>query len=130
MRHLSLMAVFYIAVGSAMGLVPASKKFLTDPDSGVFKRELSKLFNSELRGPQSLQIYASRIDQKIETYWDETSVKPNSKVNIGLGAWLLDTLFYSMGAVFWGGEDPFGDDLFRKQLKSTQPHEPHQSSCI
>lgn len=126
MRHLSLMAVFHVAVGPAMGLVSASEKFLTDPDTGVFKRDLSKLFNGELRSLQNLQKYASQLEQRIDQYWDETFTAQDPAIKIGLGAWLFDLLSRSMGAVFWGEEGPFEDELFRERLRlvTTPPPSP------
>ncbi|OQE93172.1 hypothetical protein PENNAL_c0006G11348 [Penicillium nalgiovense] len=100
-----------------MGLVPASQKFLTDPDTGVFKRELSKLFNGELRNLQNLRNYASLMDQTIETYWCETFPECDSEVEIGLGSWIFDFLSRSMGAMFWGEDGPFEDDKFRNHLR-------------
>lgn len=117
MRHLSLMSVFHVAVGPSMGLVPASKKSLTDPDTGVFKRDLSKLFNGELRNLQNLRTYASQLEQKIDRYWREMSAEPDSEIEIGLGSWLFDLLSRSMGAVFWGERGPFEDEEFRECLR-------------
>lgn len=117
MRHLSLMSVFHVAVGPSMGLVPASEKFLTDPDTGVFKRELSKLFNGELRNLQNLRNYASLLEQTIEKYWCKALAEPNSKIEIGLGSWVFDMLSQSMGAVFWGEEGPFEDAKFRESTR-------------
>ncbi|KAM4058610.1 cytochrome p450 [Hirsutella rhossiliensis] len=117
MRHLSLMAVFHVAVGPAMGLGPASEKFLTDPDTGGFKRGLSKLFNGELRSLRNLQKYASQLEQKVDEYWGETFTGQDPVLRTGLGAWLFDLLSRSMGAVFWGQEGPFEDELFRQHLR-------------
>lgn len=116
MRHLSLMSVFHVAVGPAMGLVPASQKFLTDPDTGVFKRDLSKLFNGELRSLQNLRNYASQLEQTIDKYCRE-----DSEIEIGLGSWLFDLLSRSLGAVFWGEEGPFEDEEFRDRLRYVVP---------
>lgn len=66
--QLSLMAVFRVAVGPAMGLVPSSAKCLTDPDSGAFKRGLFKLFNSELRGLTTLRERAAQIEYRVDGY--------------------------------------------------------------
>lgn len=121
MRHLSLMSVFHVAVGPAMGLVPASQKFLTDPDTGVFKRELSKLFNGELRSLQNLRNYASLMDQKIEKYWGEAFPECDSEAEVGLGSWIFDFLSRSMGAIFWGEDGPFEDEKFRDHLRSVTP---------
>lgn len=117
MRHLSLMAVFHVAVGPAMGLVPASKKFLTDPDTGVFKRGLSKLFNGELRSLQNLQDYASQLEQTIGRIWSENFTNVISEVETNLGSWLFDSLSRSMGSVFWGERGPFEDREFRHSLR-------------
>lgn len=117
MRHLSLMSVFHVAVGPAMGLVPASQKYLTDPDTGVFKRELSKLFNGELRSLQNLQGYASQLEQTIERIWRETFTGDVSGIETGLGSRLFDILSRSMGSVFWGEQGPFEDREFRDCLR-------------
>ncbi|GAB7357361.1 hypothetical protein MBLNU459_g8307t2 [Dothideomycetes sp. NU459] len=117
MRHLSLMTVFHVAVGPAMGLVSASEKSLTDPDAGVFKRDLSKLFNGELRSLQNLRKYASQLEQSIDAHLDQTFLMADSEARVKLGAWLFDLLSHSMGAVFWGEEGPFEDELFRVQLR-------------
>lgn len=118
MRHLSLMAVFHIAVGPAMGLVPASEKFLTDPDTGAFKRGLSRLFNDELRSLQNLHKYAFQLEKKIDGYWRQNFATQEVSINIGLESWIFDILSRSMGAVFWGEQGPFEDKLFRQHLKS------------
>ncbi|EHK22052.1 uncharacterized protein TRIVIDRAFT_151265 [Trichoderma virens Gv29-8] len=117
MRHLSLMAVFHIAVGPAMGLVPASEKFLTDPDTGDFKRGLSRLFNGELRSLQNLHKYAFQLEKKIDGYWRQKFTTQDVSINVGLGSWTFDILSRSMGAVFWGEQGPFEDKLFRQHLK-------------
>lgn len=117
MRHLSLMSVFHVAVGPSMGLVPASQKFLTDPDTGVFKRELSKLFNGELRNLQNLQNYASLLERAIENHWQMNLKDGSSETEVGLGSWVFDTLSNAMGVVFWGEEGPFGDAKFRDSLR-------------
>jgi cytochrome P450 len=116
MRHLSLMTVFRVAVGPCMGLVPASEQFLSDPDSGAFKRALSKLFNEELRSLQNLRRNAAQLELKAGGHWDKT-IKGRDPVRVGLGSWLFDLLSYSMGAVFWGEEGPFEDALFREHLR-------------
>lgn len=116
MNHLSLMAVFRVAVGPAMGLVPASEKFLTDPDSGVFKRRLSKLFNDELRGLRSLRTRAAQIEKKIGKHWDEEH-RGQECVKLRLGHWLFDMLSRSMGSVFWGDSGPFEKADFRDNLR-------------
>ncbi|KAK2750850.1 hypothetical protein CKAH01_17920 [Colletotrichum kahawae] len=116
-RHLSLMSVFHVAIGPAMGLVPASQKFLTDPDAGIFKRELSKLFNNELRSLQNLRKYASQLDLVVESHWQERAMGQKPDAKLRLGAWLFDLLSYSMGSVFWGQAGPFEDEGFRTQLR-------------
>lgn len=117
MRHLSLMTVFRVAVGPSMGLVPASEKFLTDPDTGDFKRGLSKLFNGELRNMENLQKYAGQMETVIDEYWNEAAPKHGSTVEIGLGSWIFDFLSRSMGDVFWGEEGPFKEKDFRESLR-------------
>ncbi|RMJ28579.1 Cytochrome P450 [Aspergillus sp. HF37] len=92
-----------------MGLVPASEKYLTVPDTGVFKRDLSKMFNGELRNLQSLQKYVSQLEQKMDHYWAETFAGRDPAIKVGLGGWLFDMLSRSMGAVFWGEEGSFED---------------------
>jgi cytochrome P450 len=99
-----------------MGLVPASEQFLSDPDSGAFKRALSKLFNEELRSLQNLRRNAAQLELKAGEHWDKT-IKGRDPVRVGLGSWLFDLLSYSMGAVFWGEEGPFEDALFREHLR-------------
>ncbi|KAL7940230.1 cytochrome P450 [Trichoderma barbatum] len=89
MRHLSLMAVFYIAVGPAMGLIPASEKFLTDPDT----------------------------EKKIDGYWRQIIATQEVSIEIRLESWIFDILSRSMGAVFWGEQGPFEDEHFRQHLK-------------
>lgn len=116
MGQLSLMAVFRVAVGPAMGLVPSSEKSLTDPDSGAFKRGLSKLFNSELRGLASLRKRAAQLEHKADGYWNE-SIRGRGSVDLELGAWLFDVLSRSMGSVFWGEDGPFENPDFRKHLR-------------
>lgn len=120
MRHLSLMTVFRVAVGPSMGLVSASEKALTDPDTGDFKRGLSKLFNSELRKLDNLQRYAGQMDATIDKHWDETAPQYGSVVEIGLGSWTFDFLSRSMGDVFWGEKGPFEEKEFRDNLRYTQ----------
>lgn len=122
MRHLSLMTVFRVAVGPSMGLVPASEKFLTDPDTGDFKRGLSKLFNGELRNMENLQKYAGQMDTVIDEYWNEATPKHGSTVEIGLGSWIFDFLSRSMGDVFWGEEGPFKEKDFRESLRYAKTH--------
>lgn len=117
MRHLSLMAEFHVAVGPAMGLVPASKKPLTDPDTGVFKRDLSRLFNGELRNLQNLRNYAALLEQRTDGIWEKSFARQTPVLKIGLRAWLFDLLSHSMGTVFWGEEGPFEDEIFRKRLR-------------
>ena len=117
MRHLSLMTVFRVAVGPSMGLVPASEKFLTDPDTGDFKRGLSKLFNGELRNMDNLKKYAGQMDAVIDEYWNETAPKHDSVSEVGLGSWTFDFLSRSMGDVFWGEEGPFKEKEFRDSLR-------------
>lgn len=118
MKNLSLMEVFQVAVGPAMGLRPASEKFLTDPDSGVFKRELSKLFNDQLRSLNSLQGRAADMVRAVDQHWAETIPhKGKQQVEVGLSSWVFDTLTRSMGSVFWGDEGPFEDGVFRENLR-------------
>ncbi|XPS76302.1 hypothetical protein M3J09_008355 [Ascochyta lentis] len=117
MQTLSLMTVFRVAVGPAMSLVPASEKFLTDPDTGVSKRELSKLFNEQLRSLKNLSGYAAQLQSKIDKHWAESVSLDSEHVEMGLASWVFDTLSYSMGAVFWGEKGPFEDALFREQLR-------------
>lgn len=116
MRHLSLMTVFRVAVGPCMGLLPASRQLLSDPDSGAFKKALSKMFNEELRSLKSLRKNAAQLELKAGEHWDKT-IKGRDPVIVGLGSWLFDLLSYSMGAVFWGEEGPFEDTLFREHLR-------------
>ncbi|KAK3337803.1 cytochrome P450 [Cercophora scortea] len=115
MRFLSLMTVFRVAIGSCMGLVPASEKLLSDPDTGAFKKHLSKLFNEELRALQNLKKNAAQLELKAGEYWDKT-IRNGDPVEVDLGNWLFDMLSYTMGAVFWGEEGPFEDAYFRGQL--------------
>jgi hypothetical protein len=111
------MTVFRVAVGPSMGLVSASEKCLTDPDTGDFKRGLSKLFNGELRKLDNLRKYARQMDATIDGYWDETAPKPGSTTEVGLGSWTFDFLSHSMGDVFWGEEGPFKEKEFRDNLR-------------
>ncbi|KAJ5987786.1 hypothetical protein N7481_002996 [Penicillium waksmanii] len=117
MPHLSLMTVFRVAVGPSMGLLPASEKVLTDPDTGDFKRGLSKLFNGELRKLDNLRKYAGQMDATIDRYWDETAPKHGSTTDVSLGSWIFDFLSRSMGGVFWGEEGPFEEKEFRDNLR-------------
>ncbi|KAK2037097.1 cytochrome P450, partial [Colletotrichum somersetense] len=117
MRCLSLMSVFHVAVGPAMGLVPASEKFLTDPDTGIFKRELSKLFNGELRNLQNLKAYASQLNGEVEEHWTESGTGQDPAGRVRVGAWVFDLLSYSMGSVFWGRVGPFQKQDFRTHLR-------------
>lgn len=120
MRHLSLMTVFRVAVGPSMGLLPASEKVLTDPDTGDFKRGLSKLFNGELRKLDNLRKYAGQMDAIIDRYWDEAAPKHGSVTEVCLGSWTFDFLSRSMGGVFWGEEGPFEEKEFRDNLRYAQ----------
>ena len=117
MHNLSLMTVFRVAIGPAMGLVPASEKALTDPDTGAFKKALSKLFNEELRSLHNLKKNAALLERGIGEYWDG-SVKGQEGMSVGLGSWVFDMLASSMGNVFWGEKGPFGEGLFRENLRS------------
>lgn len=118
MQTLSLMTVFRVAVGPAMSLVPASGKFLTDPDTGTSKRELSKLFNEQLRGLKSLRSCAAQLESKIDEHWAESVPAGGEPTRVGLASWVFDMVSWSMGIVFWGEEGPFGDAVFRRQLRS------------
>lgn len=117
MQTLSLMTVFRVAVGPAMALVPASEIFLTDPDSGVAKRALSKLFNEQLRSLKNLRNFSSQLQVRIDEHWSETFPSGSGMNRLGISSWVFDMLTDSMGTVFWGKNGPFGQPLFRKQLR-------------
>ena len=117
MQTLSLMSVFRVAVGPAMALVSASEKFLTDPDTGKSKRQLSKLFNEQLRSLANLRNHSAHLLLKVDEYWARSIPPGRGLVQVGLSSWIFDTLSYSMGAVFWGKEGPFEDAVFREQLR-------------
>lgn len=117
MQTLSLMTVFRVAVGPAMALVQDSEKFLTDPDTGRSKRELSKLFNDQLRSLTNLRDYSRRLLLEVDRHWDVIFPLDKEVLEVGLSSWVFDTLSYAMGAVFWGKEGPFEDAVFREQLR-------------
>lgn len=117
MQTLSLMTVFRVAVGPAMALVSASEKFLTDLDTGISKRELSKLFNEQLRSLKNLRGYAAQLQLKIDEHWTESMPLSEGMVRVGLSSWVFDMLAHSMGNVFWGENGPFQDASFRQQLR-------------
>ena len=116
MHNLSLMKVFRVAIGPSMGLVSESKKSLTDPDTGTFKKALSRLFNEELRSLHNLRKNATHLEREIDNHWDEI-VNEMDEVTIGLGSWVFDFLARSMGAAFWGEDGPFQDVIFRQRLR-------------
>lgn len=117
MRALSLMTVFRVAVGPAMGLLPSSERFLTDSDSGAAKRELSKLFNEQLRSLTNLCDFSAQLQCHIDEHGTENVPPGNGTHRFGLSSLVFDMLAYSMGTVFWGRKGPFGDPLFREQLR-------------
>lgn len=117
MRTLSLMTVFRVAVGPAMRLVPASEKFLTDADTGTSKRELSKLFNEQLRSLSNLRSYAAQLQLKMDDYWVKSVPAGPESIKVGLSSWTFDMLSYSMGSVFWGENGPFEEPIFREKLR-------------
>lgn len=117
MQTLSLMTVFRVAVGPAMALMPESEKFLTDPDTGRSKRELSKLFNEQLRSLANLRDYSGRLQLEIDRFWAIELPLNKDALEVGLSSWIFDTLSYAMGAVFWGKRGPFEDAAFRDQLR-------------
>ncbi|KAF3042236.1 hypothetical protein E8E12_010026 [Didymella heteroderae] len=100
-----------------MALVPASKSFLTDPDTGMAKRELSKLFNEQLRSLKNLRDFSAQLQFQIDEHWTETLPLGNGTSRIGLAGWVFDMLAHSMGTVFWGKKGPFEDTFFREQLR-------------
>lgn len=116
MQTLGLMAVFRVAVGPAMALVPASEKFLTDPDTGMAKRELSKLFNEQLRSLKNLRDFSAQLLSRIDEFWT-VNLRGNGTNKTRLSSWVFDMLAYSMGLVFWGEKGPFEDPVFREQLR-------------
>jgi hypothetical protein len=117
MQTLSLMTVFRVAVGPAMALLPASERFLTDTDTGMAKRELSKLFNEQLRSLKNLRDFSAQLQCHVNEHWSENLPPGDSARQIGLSSWVFDMLAYSMGTVFWGRKGPFGELLFREQLR-------------
>ena len=117
MQTLSLMAVFRAAVGPAMALVPASERFLTDPDTGMAKRELSKLFNEQLRSLKNLRDFSAQIQHHIDKHWAETFPSNDGTTQVGLSNWVFDMLAHSMGTIFWGNKGPFEEHFFREQLR-------------
>ncbi|KAG6002171.1 hypothetical protein E4U21_003419 [Claviceps maximensis] len=128
MQHVSLLAVFYTSIGPALGLQSASERFLTQSDDGDFKRGLHRCFNSELRGVDNLRKNAARLEHRVYEYCEAAFAGPgrgqgqepgsgSATIQCGLGSWLFDMLSCSMGAVFWGGKGPFGDVVFRDNLR-------------
>ncbi|KAF3053260.1 hypothetical protein E8E11_006533 [Didymella keratinophila] len=100
-----------------MAFVPASEKFLTDPDTGMAKRELSKLFNEQLRGLKNLRDFSAQLIFQIDEHWAKTLPPDNGTSRVGLSSWIFDMLAYSMGTVFWGKKGPFEERFFREQLR-------------
>jgi hypothetical protein len=117
MQTLSLMTVFRVAVGPAMALMPESERFLTDPDTGRSKRELSKLYHEQLRSLANLRDYSGRLQLEIDRFWAIELPLNTDALEVGLSSWIFDTVSYAMGAVFWGKRGPFEDAAFRDQLR-------------
>jgi hypothetical protein len=117
MQTLSLMAVFRVAVGPAMVLAPASERFLTDPDTGMAGRELSKLFNEQLRSLKNLRDFSAQRQHQIDKHWAETFSPDEGTSQVGLSSWNFDMLAHSMGTIFWCNEGPFEERFFREQLR-------------
>ncbi|KAG5979805.1 hypothetical protein E4U55_004742 [Claviceps digitariae] len=117
MKHVSLLAVFYTSVGPALGLQAISERFLTESDGGAFKMGLSKCFNSELRNMDNLRKTAARLEKQMHDFCEDAFAASGSTIDCGLRSWLFDLLSCCMGAVFWGEKGPFGDAVFRHNLR-------------
>ncbi|KAJ4339493.1 hypothetical protein N0V87_003191 [Didymella glomerata] len=100
-----------------MALLPASERFLTDTDNGMAKRELSKLFNEQLRSLKNLRDFSAQLQCHVDEHWSENLPPGDSARQIGLSSWVFDMLAYSMGTVFWGRKGPFGELFFRERLR-------------